>query len=665
MLEVSTLSSFKKNIEYATIVLLFAIFTIILWRFFSYAVVAPPSFDGALNMNTAASFLAGDGYGFRYTIFFPFPAQSDGPLILPSALAMAVLGRTALAMQIVNLLYVVALAAVACLLVRHVGRQVVAAVLAAIFALSMPGFSEFAMNGFGEIPVAALGVASILMVALELDQPNTRSKRLFVAGLLVGFCFITKSIAAIFVISVLGSAVLFLFLKRPWRFAPIIALLVGSAIPVLGWEIFRAIELGGLRPSANWWQLQLWQAAAQSGGRRSSLGLISSKLPVHLDLLAAMLGVSPSWLPTLLLMPLAIGAWLLLTRKTTSSGSSFAILALMGTSAGYFAWWLMIVPTEMAWLRRIQIGLAIHAILVVMLAGLLWRVAHGSVWRATFSRGVAIVLIALFVVPVWKGQIATRDLSLPQDVAQGFELANAVRALPPDATLFGFDWWKAPVISLFSGRNIENLNQWDPNEVNRLSSRYLVVDRYAAALGRADFLQIERRADLRLVMENAGGRLYEIVALRPYPAFTDADRDASNLPSTVGLYGGSLQFLRGVYHPDGEFAWTNPEFAMLLRRTTQTELNLRFGIHPAVLAQRGVVTLRINSPGCIETSVDLDRPWFQELSVTLTCPPTDQPVSMEIMVDVNGQMPFPRQIDMDGRRLSLLFSGATLQTNGR
>jgi hypothetical protein len=44
-----------------------------------YVMVAPPSFDGVMKLNTAASFARGQGYGFFYDQFFPFPAQTKSP----------------------------------------------------------------------------------------------------------------------------------------------------------------------------------------------------------------------------------------------------------------------------------------------------------------------------------------------------------------------------------------------------------------------------------------------------------------------------------------------------------------------------------------------------------------------------------------------------------
>jgi hypothetical protein len=70
-----------------------------------YALEATPSFDGAMNLNTARSFIEGHGYGFIYDVFFPFPAQTDGPFVLPSALLMLIGGVTPLTTQGVNLAY--------------------------------------------------------------------------------------------------------------------------------------------------------------------------------------------------------------------------------------------------------------------------------------------------------------------------------------------------------------------------------------------------------------------------------------------------------------------------------------------------------------------------------------------------------------------------------
>jgi hypothetical protein len=45
-----------------------------------YALVAPPSFDGAMNLNTAVSLIRGEGYGFFYNNFFHFLQRLMGHL---------------------------------------------------------------------------------------------------------------------------------------------------------------------------------------------------------------------------------------------------------------------------------------------------------------------------------------------------------------------------------------------------------------------------------------------------------------------------------------------------------------------------------------------------------------------------------------------------------
>ena len=88
----------------AGIALNLALAFIIAWILVGYIRYAelspsPPSFDGAMNLNTAMSFIQGRGYGFFYDVFFPFPAQTDGPFTLPAAILLRLGGVTPLTTQ--------------------------------------------------------------------------------------------------------------------------------------------------------------------------------------------------------------------------------------------------------------------------------------------------------------------------------------------------------------------------------------------------------------------------------------------------------------------------------------------------------------------------------------------------------------------------------------
>jgi hypothetical protein len=75
-----------KSRSYARLAPDLVLLLIVAWvlaGYIRYAVIAPPTFDGAMNLNTGLSFVEGRGYGFFYNVFFPFPAQTDGPSPCP------------------------------------------------------------------------------------------------------------------------------------------------------------------------------------------------------------------------------------------------------------------------------------------------------------------------------------------------------------------------------------------------------------------------------------------------------------------------------------------------------------------------------------------------------------------------------------------------------
>jgi len=92
----------KRNIAFT---LAFAVLVWVLSWYVRTATVAFPDFDGALNLNVSQAVLNGEGYGSFYETFaiFPIQTQTNGPLVLPAAASIALLGQQPLAYFVVTL----------------------------------------------------------------------------------------------------------------------------------------------------------------------------------------------------------------------------------------------------------------------------------------------------------------------------------------------------------------------------------------------------------------------------------------------------------------------------------------------------------------------------------------------------------------------------------
>ncbi|MBS0562153.1 MAG: hypothetical protein JSR21_19070 [Proteobacteria bacterium] len=640
------------------------------WR---YALVAPPGFDGAMNLNTARSFATGHGYGFVYNMFFPFPAQTDGPFVLPAALLYRLLGATPLAAQGVNFGYFVGMTILAFVLIRRVAGSVTLGLLGALLVLQTPGMAEFAMNGFGEIPTFFWFLAGLIVLGEALDSPGTGRMRLFSGGAALALCYLTKTVALLMVAptALIFAALLLSPLRNGrGRIEPLAWFAAGLVLPVAGWELFRLIELG---PSeyAEWWRLQLGQIFRQSGASDTLNERISplAKGAKHFLILSGLLEMPPSALLALLLAPwLSAAALMAASWRRREVGHLFGLAACVAVAVLYFVWWLFITPTDMAWLRRIINGLLIQQVLLAISVAaavrLLLLAAPGRPGgRAAAAAAALVVLLIPELFVVHRARAFTEPPALTPQSADEMALARTIRQLPQDATLFGFGWWQNPTIAFFSGRTMMNWNHWTPAAINRLPSKYLVLDSSAKIFAGADAKRdILDSTEHTLIADGPGGSLYRIDKALPYPAFTDADRASGKLAAAFAPSDGPYIGRRGFYEPESTLDWSRPESALLLRRTGQTRLALALYIPPNTVPDTPgkSLALRVTSPNCLDATVPLDTPGAHRIDLPLGCPPVSTPEPMEIDFAFNGHIRFTRQIDADSRLLGFALTEARL-----
>ena len=145
-----------------------AMSAIVCWTLAMYvrqALVSPPGFDGAMNLNTALSFVEGRGYGFVYDSFYAFPVQTDGPYTFPAGLLMRLGGVRPITTQGVNLAYLAGTLWLWFVLLRHMFRSTTQAFAGTTLMLLTPGLFINAMNGYGEIPTLFWFLASLTILA--------------------------------------------------------------------------------------------------------------------------------------------------------------------------------------------------------------------------------------------------------------------------------------------------------------------------------------------------------------------------------------------------------------------------------------------------------------------------------------------------------------------
>lgn len=640
-----------------------------------YAMVAPPSFDGAMNLNTAASFARGEGYGFFYDQFFSFPAQTDGPFILPTALAFWIGGITPFTGQVVNLLYVVALICVVVALASRVGVPLWLALFGTMACMATPGFIEYSMSGYGEIPVLVWFLAAIFVLAPAKVRGIPDHRRLFVAGLLFGMAYLTKVVALVCVApAMLVLACLILMQQHKWR--RLAALGIGFAAPVVAWEIFRRVQMGSAHAYSGWWRFQLHQIRLQSGAKHSDAaqGLLSKGLQ-HLSILADMTGVAAPMLAICIIVPIAFGLFFAFDRRT-SAHVQLILKVLVFVTGLYFFWWLFVSPDEMTWLRRIVDGLLLLQCLILVVLTETWRRPVGDASRPGPERKGArrVMLLALIPVVVCQlllirsGETVTRPPQPPSYALDMFRVADAVRALPRDATVFGTDWWQAPIISLFSHRRFMNFQHWSAGKINALQDKYFVTDMYIEGISQSSIQTVLSESQYSTLLKLKGGALYKLGSIQPYAPFTLQDSDPANLSSGLDFAREDYAHRRGIFQRENDRdAWVGPDAAVMLKRTNESFVRMTIQVTGDLLAAAAPrqPLLHVSSPGCLDQVLPLSEEGLQTFWLPLTCAGESAATAFRLNLSIDEHVPFVPQIDYDNRLRSFrLRSIELIATSG-
>ncbi len=603
-----------------------------------------PSFDGAMNLNVSRSLAAGHGYGFRYEGVFAFPAQTDGPFILPAALLFRVFGISRISAQAVSLGYLLAFAALVPALLRRAGLPIWLAIAAAAACLAMPGTAEYGLGGYGEIPALCWILAALLAAAQAVERPR-RTGSFALSGLLFGLAVLTKTAALIAVLpAALACAAFAGIAGRGGR--GIAALAAGLALPLAAWELFRLLALGSVDAWHLWWQLQLGQIARQSGSTDTPLlpGPLLAKLVRHLRILSGEVGVPVPLLSIWLVLPAAMAL-----RRSAPAATRLVTWALLLASLSTFAWWLLLAPTGMAWLRRILPALLLQTCLVALL---LPR-------RGTRpQRALAVLLLASQLALFGAGLhlLGQRD-PVPRSEAIHHAVA-LMRSLPPDSVFFGVGWWQAPVLSLFSGRTVMNLDLWPPERINALPHKFLLVDRAMRDIGATDLRQIEAVATLEPLFDTPDASVYRILSLDPErPA-----HDPSPLRPTFDARTDALAHGAGWYPSDGGWAWVQPRSHVLLARLGQTRLVLDAAFWSELFPPgAGPRHLHVSAPGCLDQEVLLPGAGIRHLVLPLRCAPAVAIRPLDVTLVLDAAMPRPHQLDADTRLRGFEISRMALE----
>lgn len=620
-----------------------------------FAMENPPSFDGALNLNVSRSLAEGKGYGSYYNGYklFPIETQTNSPYVFPAAIAYYVSGISAFTSQIVSLIYMMIFSLGLYAVFRKL-MTVTGAMLVVMLSLQTPGIAEFGMSGYGEIP--AISYFLLSLIALYSSLEKDKSLHAFIGGILLGLSFLTKTVALLWIApTILFFSAIVIFSRK--KNSLILCICSGFIFPISCFELYRMTSLGSIGTYWKWWMDQFIEIASQSGVRsklKDTAGLFT-KAVTHAGLLAQQTNIKRPFLLLLWIIPAPVILNELYRMLRSKDIKSFFVLgSLAGISLAYIIWWLFITPTEQAWLRRILDGLVLQHVLAIYTAYILIKKLwsefkdrnegrSNSIQKKLKYSALFASLILIFTAAGFlsiNGQVLTRSPKPSQGAIEESAIADIIRQLPSNAKIFGAGWWQAPVVALFSGRDIDNIETWDKKALSELPEKYLIFDGYALTLGSKKILELRSNFILEPLHESSSGAVYKIIKEKPLN--TQYRNSNDKYKDHIALDAEEYPYIDGFFEREGNTRWASPHTRVLLWRTDQDHVAAEITIPEDIIGLTGndkkLITFNLKSPNCVDKKIEIPNPGRYRIEAPINCPYNSEGTPFEITLSLNSRM---------------------------
>lgn len=617
-------------------VLQLALLVVLAWQLLGLASSAASrnlSFDGGMNLEVSKSIANGLGPRGRYDDgpLYPPGVQSKEPFFLVGAAVFKLAGVGPVQAQATNFLFLLLLTL---LVVRVVAKvsDLETGLLAAIFVLAMPQLHWYGLSGYGEVATMCFGLAALTVIAWPERLHPGAIARPCVAGALAGLAVATKvvgvvqlaAIALVLALRAMADADTGSRIRSLLRAG--VAFAAGVALPLVLIEAWRMHWLGR-DGYAHYWAFQLDSIRAQSGAEpRLAQAPMLDKVPMHFAVLEREFGRGALATFGLLLVPFVAIAAHLRTARDQNRAWRWLVVGLMLIACAYLPWWLAIVPTNKAWVRYLYIALLAMALLAAIGTLASAREAIAGAGRSSnniarrLAHAVLVMLVGVLYLPFVARSLLPLDFSPNAEVQATQYAARLISSLPKDRQVFGYGWYAAPVIQIYSDRAFLDLTDWP---IGRLLGKpaYIVSDR--AELQVKPTSRVLQRYPHRMLMRpNPFAQVYEVDFAHPLNPFSNAD--ASGAATYVDFSKTPAYPLVSGYEPwepmGGRFVESDSE--ILLRYNDQNMLSFtgyaalpRYYLRPQPLRGRVVID------GCPAMPFGFEGPSWKKFDFVLVCKP--------------------------------------------
>ena len=610
-------------------------------------------FDGAMNLLMSRSIAEGHGPREAYDSqdLFPAAVQTKAPFVLLGALVFKMFGVGQLQTQLPNLIYLGLVCTVLLVTLRRLFGLATALLAVALF-LSSPSIIQYGLRGYGEVPTIFFGLAALSVVAWPGPWHIHTLRRCLLAGAFAGLALATKVVGIVQVATV-GIVLLCRLFAEPGntprsfvRSGSTFAL--GLAIPLLLVEMWRLFWMGiaGYRA---WWTF-MWSAImSQSGATpRDPQGALSAKIAHHFQILSAQVGLGHLAMMAAIVMPLIALAFVYFFSYTREQKdrSRWFLLGLLLLVLLYFPWWLAIVPNDKAWLRYIYIGVISLEVVagISVIANFCGAITSRKPGMMRLIHlALAIIVVGLYTPLTVKALGKPISFNPSEEIVRTREAARLITDLPRDAIIFGYGWYAAPTVQIYTDRSFMDLTDFP---IGKLINKptYLVADRPTFTTGILARV-LERYPHRALMPPNKLAQVYAIDFANPINPFASNDR--ASVASKVVFADGKYPLTEGMepFNPiGGSFIESDSE--ILLRYEGQSYFQLvgyMDAAEPSYYRWPGPLNGRIIIGNCPPLSFSFEKPGWRDFLLSLQCKPNlGESIRVRILLDNVFDLPWEK-----------------------
>jgi hypothetical protein len=588
-------------------------------------------FDGAMNLLMSRSIAQGHGPREVYDSHDLFPAavQTKAPFVLLGALVFKLFGVGQLQTQLPNLIYLGLLCTVILVTFRRLFGTTTA-LLAIVLLLSSPSIIQYGLRGYGELPTLFFGLAALSVVAWPGPWPIHTLRRCLLAGVLVGLALATKVVGIVQVATV-GMVLLCRLFAEPGNTSRDFvrsgsSFVLGLATPLFLVELWHLCWMGA-RGYRAWWTFMWSSIKSQSGAApRDPQGMFSAKIAHHFQILSTQVGLGHFAMMAAIVMPLAALAFAYFFAYTREQKyrSRWFLLGLLLLVVLYFPWWLAIVPNNKAWLRYIYIGFISLEVIagISIIANVRGALAGRKPAIRLAHLALAVIIVGIYAPLTAKALKNPISFSPGEEIVRTREAAQLVSGLPADAIIFGYGWYSAPTVQIYTPRSFMDLTDFPIGKLIGKST-YLVADRPTLVTGILDRV-LARYPHRALMQPNRFAQVYAIDFANPVNPFTSADQ--ASIASKVVFADRNYPLTEGMepFNPIGG-SFIGSDSVILLRYEGQSSFQLvgyMDAAQPSYYRWPGALDGRIIIGDCPPLHFSFDKPGWQDFRFPLECKPT-------------------------------------------